>query len=67
MDAQKKKILKKTPKILEKRGIWPQKKLKLSCLKLKCFNCQVVAECKICIKGHKCEICKVPNVCSSLN
>ena len=67
VDAQKKKIRKEIQKILEEKGIWPQKRLKLSYLKPKCFNCQVAAECKICVKGHKCEICKIPKVCSSLN
>ena len=67
VDAQGKKIPKGIQKILEERGIWPEKGLKLSCLKPKCFNCQVAAECKICVKGHKCETCKVPKVCSSLN
>ena len=47
-------------KVLEKRNLWPAKKLKLECLKPKCFNCQLVAECKIYVKGHKYDSCKVP-------
>lgn len=47
-------------KILEERNLWPIRGLKLECVKLKCFNCQLVAECKICVKGHKCDSCKVP-------
>lgn len=39
--------------------VWPAKSLKLECTKPKCFNCQVVADCKICIKGHKCDPCKI--------
>ena len=31
----------------------------MECLKPKCFNSQVVAECKIYVKGHKCELCKI--------
>ena len=53
--------------ILEERGLWPAKKLNLSCLKPKCLNCQVSAECKICVKGHKCNTCKGPQQCSSTN
>lgn len=48
-------------KILEERSLWPIRGLKLECVKPKCFNCQLVAECKICVKRHKCDTCKVPN------
>lgn len=41
-----------------KRQLWPQQGLKLECPKPKCFNCKVMANCKICIKGHKCDTCK---------
>ena len=47
-------------KVLEEWNLWPAKGLKLECLKPKCFNCQLVAECKICVKGQKCDSCKVP-------
>ena len=53
--------------ILEEKGLWPAKGLNLSCPKPKCFNCQVSAECKICVKGHKCDTCKGPRQCSSIN
>ena len=36
-------------KILEERELWPARGLNLSCPKPKCFNCQVAAECKICV------------------
>lgn len=54
-------------KILKERGLWPTKRLNLSCLKPKCFNCQVAAEYKICIKEHKCDIYKIFQQCSSFN
>lgn len=34
------------------------KGLKLECTKPKCFNRQILSECKICVKSHKCELCK---------
>lgn len=65
-------IQKRIQKVLEERGLWPAKGLKLECTKPKCFNCQVVADCKICIKGHKCDPCKISkqhsgsNTCSKI-
>lgn len=53
-------IPKKIQGVLEKRNLWPSGGLNLECPQSKCFNCQVAAECKICIKGHKCELCKIP-------
>lgn len=46
--------------VLEEQKLWPQQVLKLECPKPKCFNCEVMASCKICIKGHKCDTCKAP-------
>lgn len=45
-------------KVLEEQNLWPAKGLKLECSKPKCFNCQVAADCKIFVKGHKCDLCK---------
>ena len=42
-------------KVLEERTLWPQRGLKLECPKPKCFNCEVMANCKDCIKGHRCD------------
>ena len=53
-------IQKGIQKVLEERGLWPAKGLNVSYLKPKCFNCQVVVDCKICVKGHKCDTCKAP-------
>ena len=53
-------IQKGIQKVLEERGFWPTKGLKLECTKSKCFNCQVVADCKICIKSYKYDPCKIP-------
>lgn len=47
-------------KVLEERGLWLAKGLKLSYLNPKCFNYLVFAECKICIKSHKYYSCKEP-------
>lgn len=55
---------KEVQKVLEKRGVWPISGLNLSCPKPKCFNCQVAAEYKICVKGHKCDTYKLPRQCS---
>ena len=60
-------IQKKIQKVLEERQIWPIRGQKLSYPKLKCFNCWVAADCKICIKGHKYNICKNLKDCSLTN
>lgn len=60
-------IQKGIQRVLEERQIWPVGGRKLSCPKPKCFNCQVAADCKICVKGHKCDTCKTPKDCSSTN
>lgn len=43
---------------MEEQQLWPTRGLNLECSKPKCFNCQVAADCKIYIKGHKCDLCK---------
>lgn len=50
---------KRVQKVLKKREVWPVGWLNLNCPKPKCFNCEVAAECKICVKGHKCDTCKL--------
>lgn len=40
--------------------MWPSRGINFECPKPKCFNCQVTAESKICIKRHKCKLCKIP-------
>ena len=52
-------IPKEIQRVLEEKNLWPSGGLNLKCLKPKCFNCQVAAECKICVKRHKCELCKI--------
>lgn len=49
---------KEIQKVLEVWNFWPAKGLKLECLKPKLFNCQLVAECEICVKKHKYDSCK---------
>ena len=47
-------------KVLAERNFWPTKGLKLTCPSPKCLDCQTAAECKLCIKGIRCESCKSP-------
>lgn len=56
-------ISKKIQNVLEERNLWPFGGLNLEYPKLKCFNCQVMAEYKICLKGHKYKLCKIPSIC----
>ena len=58
---------KEIQKVVEERGLWPAKGQNSSCPKPKCFNCQVAADCKICVKGHKCDTYKALRECSSTN
>lgn len=58
---------KRIQQILEKKKPWSQKRLKLEYPKPKCFNFKVMANCKICIKNHRCDTCKVPKNHSSFN
>ena len=53
--------------ILEECGFWPCRSLNLECSKPKCFNCEVAANCKICMKGQKCDLYKAPKECSFTN
>lgn len=52
-------------RVLEERDLWPTGGLNLECSKPKCFNCQVAADCKVCTKGHKCDLCKAPRIHSA--
>lgn len=51
-DEERKWVQKGVQCIVEERQLWPTRGLNLECPKPKCFNCQVAADCKICIKGH---------------
>ncbi len=53
-------------RVSKKRKLWSTKGLNLECPKPKCFNCQVAADCKTCVKGHKCDLCKASRQHSSL-
>ena len=57
-DEDGKWVQKGVQRILKERQLWPIRGLNLECPKPKCFNCQVAADCKTCIKGHKCNLCK---------
>ena len=52
-------ILKEIQRVIEEKNLWPFRGLNLECLKPKCFNYQVVVECKICVKRHKYELYKI--------
>ncbi len=52
-------------KILEEYDFWSIKGLNLEYVKPKCFNCQLVIEYKICVKGHKYNSYKVSKKHSS--
>ena len=60
-------VQKEIQQVLEERGLWPQRRLNLEYPKSKCFNCEVAANCKIYVKGHKCETYKASKQCSSMN
>ena len=45
---------------MEERNLWPSRGLNLECPKPKYFNCQVTVEFKICVKGYKYELYKIP-------
>lgn len=59
-----------TPKgiqrVLEEQNLWPVGGVNLECFQPKCFNCQVASECKICIKGTRCDSCKSPKEHNSM-
>lgn len=44
--------------VLEERGLWPQKGLKLECDKPKCHSCEEMIACTLCVRGRKCNSCK---------
>ena len=58
---------KEIQKVLAERNLWPAKSLNLEYTKLKCFNCQVAADCKVCEKRKRCNLCKAPRLHSTLN
>ena len=56
--GQSSKVQKGIQVILVKRRLWPVKRVRLSCDQLKCAHCQSFATCIVCVKGHKCDLCK---------
>ena len=58
-------IQKGIQRVLEERRLWPEQGLNLECPKQKCFNCQVMADCRTCIKRQRCDSCKEPKQHSS--
>jgi hypothetical protein len=57
-DGQEIRVQKGIQRILEERGLWPSAGMNLECQKPKCGLCQEIANCKVCIKGMKCDACK---------
>ena len=54
-------------RVLRERELWPRVDLNLECPKPKCLDCQAIADCKICVKGKRCDSCKTPKVHSNTN
>lgn len=52
---------------MEEWGLWPAKGLNLCCHNPQCFNNSVTANCKICAKNYKCDICKILWECRLTN
>ena len=55
-------IPKEIQRVLTERGLWPATGLNLECPKPKCYNCQIIADCKLCIKGTRCQTCREKNI-----
>ena len=53
-----KRVQKGIQNVLQERGLWPDKGLRLECPKPKCGSCQDMADCRMCIKGTRCDSCK---------
>lgn len=53
--------------VLEERNLWPAKGLNLECMKLKYFNRLVAADCKVCEKEKRYDLCKAPQLHSTPN
>ena len=56
--GQSNRVQKGIQAILEERGLWPKKRLRLSYDQPKFANCQSLTTCTVCVKGRKCEPCK---------
>ncbi len=61
LGSKRKQIPKEIQKVFTKRGLWPATGLNLECPKPKCYNCQMMADFNLCIKGTKCQTCKEKN------
>lgn len=48
--------------VLSERGLWPSSGLNLECPKPQCYNCELRTNCKLCVKGTRCNSCKSPKV-----
>jgi len=60
--GQSKRVQKGIQMVLEERGLWPNTGLNLECSKPKCGPCQEAVNCKVCIKGTRCDSCKEKKV-----
>lgn len=45
--------------VLEDRGLWPAQGLPVECPRVQCALCQAMNDCQSCVKGQRCEPCKL--------
>ena len=50
--------IKKSLKNFKKKTLWLIERLNLGCPKPKCFNCEITANCNVCIRDYKYDLCK---------
>lgn len=58
LGSRREPIPKRIQRVLIERGLWPATGLNLECPKPQCYNCQMMANCKLCIKGTQCQTCR---------
>jgi hypothetical protein len=45
-------------RVLQERGLWPEQGLLLQCDRPKCSDCTTAENCKVCVKGTRCNSCR---------
>jgi hypothetical protein len=49
-------------RVLLERGLWPESGLNLECPRPLCSRCEARASCKMCVKGTRCDTCRLPKI-----